>query len=389
MELPPSDPAAEQALHAVIELCDASTGILFELQSTNSPVFRAVSAIGIDLGPPSQIELGSQSLLPRWIRVNASSLPVPDDLGIFDALQPSEQEVLRGLQCQLAIPLLHDAELIAWVSVSGLTVPASRVVRLDERTLEIAARLHASRKNALDLAGTEAVKKSNRLSLAGQMAAGIAHEVRNPLAAVRSMVQLVRSETAPVGDRHRLLDNVVAEVDRVNRVLSGMVSLGHPTASRDEEIDIAAVAADAVNFCQAYARHRGQVIKMTLSESQWVQGDAHELRQVVVNLLLNACQASQGGQTIAVDCASKTGIEGARAILRVSDSGEGMPRHVLDRVFEPFFTTKPEGGGLGLSICRDAVHRHGGALTIASEPRVGTVVSVELPEVAHGTNLSR
>src|SRR5690606_23981502 len=103
---------------------------------------------------------------------------------------------------------------------------------------------------------------------------------------------------------------------------------------------------------------RGETIQASFSESLWVQGDPHELRQVVVNLLLNACQASHAGQTIVVDGESKTDLSGmSKTVVRIQDPGEGMPRHVLDQVFEPFFTTKQDGGGLGLSICRDAVRR--------------------------------
>jgi signal transduction histidine kinase len=222
------------------------------------------------------------------------------------------------------------------------------------------------------------------------MAAGIAHEVRNPLAAVRSMVQLVRDETVPFGDRNRLLDNVVTEVDRVNRVLSGMLALGRPTAARDERTDLAALATDAVSFCQAYAKQRGEIIQASFSESLWVQGDPHELRQVLVNLLLNACQASEAGQTILVDGASKAELGYTpQVVIRIMDSGEGMPRSVLDQAFEPFFTTKQDGGGLGLSICRDAVRRHGGSITIASELHVGTIVSVELPQAPNASNPGR
>lgn len=390
MEPPPSDSAGQLALRSVAEVFAASGGVLFELPHAGESGFQVMAALEPSTTVLSGLTVPRGCLLPRWLRVNASVLPVPDNIGVFEALPAAEQDVLRTLRSELAVPLLHEDELVAWVSLSAVKSPPLRPGHVDSRLLETAAHLGAARKAARERATTEAVLRSNRLSVAGQMAAGIAHEVRNPLAAMRSMVQLVRTEIAPVADRHRLLDNVVAEVDRVNRVLSGMMTLGRPTASRDERTDLAAVAAEAVNFCQAYAKQRGQIIQVTVQESLWVQGDPHELRQILVNLLLNACQACHSGQTIVVDGASKTGSGGkTQVVVRVMDPGEGMPRHVLDRVFEPFFTTKQDGGGLGLSICRDAVQRHGGDITIASEPHVGTVVSVELPQAPHDTNSGR
>ena len=390
MEPTPSDSAALRALRTVADVFSASGGASFESAPSGDPSFQATASFGLPTELSRTATFSSRSLLPRWLRVNASTLPVPDTIGVFHVLPASEQEVLRTLQSQLAVPLLHDDDLVGWISLTGVADPPLKPTRIDERVLETAADLHAARKTARERASSDAVIRSNRLSVAGQMAAGIAHEVRNPLAAVRSMVQLVRSDTAPTGDRNRLLDNVVSEVDRVNRVLSGMLALGRPTTARDERTDIAALAADAVSFCQAYAKQRGEIIQISLPESLWVQGDPHELRQVMVNLLLNACQASRAGQTIVVDGAPKTDIGGKpQIVLRIMDPGEGMPRLVLDRVFEPFFTTKQDGGGLGLSICRDAVQRHGGNITIASELHVGTVVSVELPQAPHDTNPGR
>lgn len=390
MEESSSDSAAERALRAVVEVFDASGGILFESSLTAESDFQPTAGCGLPEELWGRLTVPARSLLPRWLRVNTSVLAVPDDIGVFDALPPPEQEVLRRLGSQLAVPLLYEDDLVGWVSLHGVETPDPPSIQVDSRLSEIATSLNSARTTARERARSEMVIRSNRLSVAGQMAAGIAHEVRNPLAAVRSMVQLVRNDTAPPGDRHRLLDNVVSEVDRVNRVLSGMLALGRPTASRDERTDIAALASDAANFCQAYAKQRGELIDASLRESLWVQGDPHELRQVLVNLLLNACQASRAGQTIVVEGTSRTDSTGkTKIVVRIMDSGEGMPRHVLDRVFEPFFTTKQDGGGLGLSICRDAVQRHGGDITIASEPNLGTVVSVELPQVSHAANSGR
>lgn len=389
MEPGPVDCPASQALCLVADAFAASGGVLFELSHPDRG-FQPTASTQQPSWNPEDLRFSKSSMLPRWLRVNASALPVPDDIGLFQSLSVAEQNVLRTLRSELVVPLVHEDELVAWASLSAIQSPPPGPSPIHSNLVEVGAQLFAARNAERERASTEVVLRSNRLSVAGQMAAGIAHEVRNPLAAVRSMVQLVRSGTAPFEDRPRLLDNVVSEVDRVNRVLSGMIALGRPTTTRDERTDLATVAGEAVSFCQAYAKQHGQVIRTALPECLWVQGDPHELRQVLVNLLLNACQASGAGQTIVVDGASKSDIGGKpQVVVRIMDPGEGMPRHVLDRVFEPFFSTKQDGGGLGLSICRDAVQRHGGNITIASQPAVGTVVSVELPQAPHDANSGR
>jgi signal transduction histidine kinase len=218
------------------------------------------------------------------------------------------------------------------------------------------------------------------LSITGQLAASIAHEVRNPLAAIRSTVQMIRDEDAAPNEHGRLLNTVIDEVDRVNDVLSHMLVLGRPHTTRQESCNVAEIADSASDFCSPYAKRRGQQIVRTGTETLWVQGDPHELRQVLVNVLLNACQASGSQAIVLVETVCElSGSEGPWAIVRVSDRGTGIPARDLPRVFEAFFSTKTDGGGLGLSLCREIVLRHNGKIEIDSTPDVGTTVTVYLP----------
>ncbi len=205
------------------------------------------------------------------------------------------------------------------------------------------------------------------------------------------MVQLVRGDVAPPGDRNRLLDTALAEIDRINRALSGLMSLGRPSTSRSDRVDIASVVAEATEFCRAYAKQKQQTLDVLTTETLTVLGDQHELRQVVVNLVMNACQATGTSKTISIDAKSEVRDDGAPlAVVRIMDPGHGIPPTQLSQVFEPFYTTKPDGGGLGLAICREAVRRHGGDITISSEIDVGTTVSIEFPLlISDVPNLSR
>lgn len=176
-----------------------------------------------------------------------------------------------------------------------------------------------------------------------------------------------------------MLARVLAEVDRVNEVLTSMLSLGRPTAGRTELIDVSSLVRDAIAFCQAYARSRSQNITQESDAALMVVGDPHELRQVVVNILLNACQASKPGQAVLVTIARVNFEDRPHAQVRCVDSGVGIPTPMLEKIFEPFVSTKLDGSGLGLSLCREAMQRHNGDIVVASRVGDGTAVTLRLP----------
>lgn len=357
-------------------------GVLYEGRAPLYDRFEPVAVEGLsaDHAPASTFAAGG--LLSRWLRVNRRGLAIPDSIGVFERAPVEEQLELQRMGAVLAVPLVHGDRLIGWIALIGQQPAGMRdsTTDLPKDVQQWAADLHAVREAAEAATRAETLAQSNRLSLAGQMAAGIAHEVRNPLAAVRSIIQLVRSDDAPAEDRLRLMGNAMAEIDRVNAVLTGMLTLGRPSQARVETIDLAEVLADALSVCGAYARSHGQVIQRGLAGRVPVVGDPHELRQVFVNVLLNACQASGPGGTIHVEIGTADATDRSRqAVVNVRDSGSGIPVAIVDRVFEPFFTTKADGGGLGLALCREAMYRHNGEIVLSSEEGVGTIVTIRLP----------
>lgn len=357
-------------------------GVLYQGRAPLHDRFEpaAVEGLPADCVPTSTF--AASSLLSRWLRVNHRGLAIPDSIGVFECAPVEEQLELQRIGAVLAVPLVHGDKLIGWIALVG-PQPAGLIdstTDLPEDVRQWAAELHAEQEASDAAARAETLAQSNRLSLAGRMAAGIAHEVRNPLAAVRSIIQLVRSNDAPAEDRLRLLGNAMAEIDRVNGVLTGMLTLGRPSQARVETIDLTDVLADALSVCSAYARSHGQVIQRGPAGRVPVLGDPHELRQVFVNVLLNACQASAPGGAIHVEIGVADEADGARqAVVSVRDSGSGIPATVAARVFEPFFTTKADGGGLGLALCREAMYRHNGEILLSSEEGVGTMVTIRLP----------
>ena len=324
------------------------------------------------------LELGP---LARWLRVNACGLPVPDPWGVVADLPPAEANWLRAQAIAGCIPLVQSGELLAVVFLRG-GAGAWKPTPTQRRAVDVAAAQAAEvwsrqllTRQAAD--AREAAYRSQQLATTGQLAASVAHEVRNPLAGIRSMVQLVR-DTRPEAETHgRLLSDVLLEIDRIDGRVSGLLGLARRQPAAESRCDLCDVARASVAFMQAFARRQGTELLADLpSAPLMVSADPLELRQVLLNLLLNACQASPAGGRVRVS--APNGPAGI-GLLCVADEGAGIDAGDLERVFHPFFTTKLDGTGLGLSVSRDLIRGRGGDMRIESNLGVGTMVTLQLP----------
>jgi len=320
--------------------------------------------------------------LARWLRVNDELLALANNRDVWDYLPPEEQAALTALDSLACLPLVADAELVAFVAFCDTT---SRPELEGQRVLlQRCARLAAVRwRDAVRVeriqTRSELLRRSQQLGVAGQMAASVAHEVRNPLAAVRSLVQFAREVELPIGEREAMLDDVLQEVDRIDRTLTNMLQLSQPTSADHGAVPVTELVDAVTRFVRAYARRRGVNVQLgATTPTLSVVADERELRQVVTNLLLNACQACEGSGNVTT---SVTRIDDDIPWVEIAivDSGQGISAQDLDRVFEPFFTTRPQGTGLGLPFCRDAIERLGGRIAIQSVRGAGTSVYVRLP----------
>jgi signal transduction histidine kinase len=381
------DAARQEILAASLGTDGSVRGALFELaEIRDRPSFRPV-LLSPGLGQPvGASEIAGDGLLPRWLRVNDAVLPIPDSIGIYDELSDAEQRTLRALGTKVCLPLVHDGELTAWIALAGEDCEdevgvEAHAYRAMTHAHAWASRLHQAKSAWRATLKAESVSRVNRLSVTGALAASIAHEVRSPLAAVRSIVQMIRDKDAPAVDHDRLLTTVIDEVDRISEVLSRMLTLGQPHTTRQEPCDFTFITDAATDFCRAYAKRQGQRLVRSGTDRLDVVGDPHELHQVLVNVLLNACQASEAGTAILIETSRQPDEPGQSwAAARITDRGVGIPADDLPKVFDAFFSTKPGGGGLGLAICREVVERHGGRVFLTSREGHGTAVTIQLPQ---------
>jgi len=222
--------------------------------------------------------------------------------------------------------------------------------------------------------------RSERLSSLGQMAAGLAHEIRNPLGSIQGAAELL-GDDAPAGSKKReLLDVLRKESKRLNAVVDHFLDFARPRPLALASVDIAPVVERAVSQIKLDAAARAIVIDTHVPAAlPRVEADVEQLHQVFLNLLLNAIAASPDGAHIDVTGERASRDSRAAVSIAVHDRGPGIPADILPRVFDPFFTTREHGTGLGLSISHTIVSDHGGAIDIQSAPGRGCTVTVTLP----------
>ena len=225
------------------------------------------------------------------------------------------------------------------------------------------------------------MKDRDRLAALGEMAAGLAHEIRNPLGAIKASAQYLGEigDEGPSGTSDEFLDIIVEEVDRLNRVVSSFLDYARPSAGKPEPIDTNAVVRRSMQLLAADFGGGVRLETKLAEELPRVRVDAERLRQVLINLAQNAVQAMEGRGKLEVSTAVRE-ISGARWVeIAVSDTGPGIPQRVLQNLFVPFVTTKDRGTGLGLAISQRIVSAAGGVIDVRSAPGVGTTFAVRLP----------
>jgi signal transduction histidine kinase len=223
----------------------------------------------------------------------------------------------------------------------------------------------------------EAVRRSDRLAALGQLAAGLAHELRNPLGTIRASAEMLNRSVASENEVAREVAGFIAEeVDRTNSLVTRFLDFVRPLELRPAPADLAQVLDRSVAMVDREAAAREVTVYKNYSpDIPPFPLDAELMERVFYNLLANAAQATAPGGAVTV----KTRPVGGNAEISVIDRGEGIESKLINTIFNPFFTTKPDGVGLGLAICSKIVDQHGGKIAVESERGKGSVFRVYLP----------
>lgn len=233
--------------------------------------------------------------------------------------------------------------------------------------------------------------RADKLASVGQMAASIMHEIGNPLAAIKTKIQVAEEGVELGGDYEDLLPELIREVDRLSDVLSSFSRLGRLRESHFESVSLDDVVQGVSALVAPDLRRRGIRLRVeTTEDAPRAFGDADQLRQLLINFVLNAADASAEGEEVVVRVApANFGTDGLPGTeIQIQDHGVGIEPDQLARIWEPMYTTKPDGTGLGLAICRQIVNDHGGNVEIRSTPGEGTIVTLGFPDAASDADTS-
>jgi hypothetical protein len=278
-------------------------------------------------------------------------------------------------------PMSELQEKIAQVREGDLTVSVKfadkndAIGDLGKDFNDMVRQLRESREEIQRLHRTQ-MSRAEHLATLGELAAGLAHEIRNPLAGIAGVVEIIGRDLPRESPARSVLGDVRAEVTHINTIVSELLEIARPKKPEFRVADLNATAEHAVMFAADQAASRGVRLELSRDpDGAVIEHDAGQIHQVLLNLLLNAVQACEHGGLVAVHVSHSD----EAAQLTVVDTGKGIPAESLSNIFRPFFTTKGDGTGLGLSLAKRIVEGHGGKIEVTSWPGKGSRFVVSLP----------
>ncbi len=220
----------------------------------------------------------------------------------------------------------------------------------------------------------EEIKQKEKWAAIGELSANIAHEIRNPLASLKSSVEMLREDATPFEKKDTLMSIAISEMDRLNRIISGFLTYSRPSSLDVQDCDLRSILDRTLDLL-GNRQSQGVTILKNYSGPLEIKADPLKLEQVFLNLGLNALESMPQGGSLEVSASGQDdNVE-----ITFTDTGVGIPVDEHEKVFYPFFTTKAEGTGLGLSIAHRIIEDHNGRITLNSNPRGGATFSILIP----------
>ncbi|MBI1950892.1 MAG: hypothetical protein HYS34_05955, partial [Acidobacteria bacterium] len=326
----------------------------------------ATSRTEIDRGLPALLERERSPVTRRFLEVEAT-----ETWGERRERAAAALAQLEESRAELAVPLLRGDILAGWIAIAGEHLR-------EFPSAEMAAAFLAVGNQALaGLDRIEAQAEARRreaLAAVGEMAAGLAHEVRNPLGAIHGAAQVL-STGADAGQTREMLEVIQEETGRLGRVVGDFLDYARPGSPRRQAVDVAELARRVLRAAEIAGMKLRADLRVGDGAARAL-GDPDQLQRAFTNVVRNAAEATGPGGLLRVEIGRD---EAGRITVRFEDNGPGIPPEQVARLFQPFHTTKPGGTGLGLALVHRVVEAHGGTLGVEGRPGLGAVFTIALP----------
>lgn len=283
--------------------------------------------------------------------------------GVLAELGPGGKVIEREIECTVNTGKVVPLEVIAATLKEEGGNPQGSVILF--RDLTELRQLKAE------------VARSQRLASIGSLAAGVAHEIRNPLSSIKGFATYFKEKLRSSPEDTRTADIMIQEVERLNRVVRQLLDLSRPMEMKKARTSVGSLIEHTLRLMELQARKKGIAIQTEIAPATPdAMIDPDRVRQALLNLCLNALEAMKAGGVLTLTL----GLQDRRTLrVAISDTGPGVSREEMDRIFDPFYTTKASGTGLGLAIVHRIVEAHGGEIRVTSEPKGGTTFTILLP----------
>ncbi len=280
-------------------------------------------------------------------------------------LKPSNNAIEREIDCVLKSGRVLPLE----INVSALKDDSGKLLG-SILLIKDLSEIHALRKE---------IVRTQRLAAVGRLAAGVAHEIRNPLSSIKGFATYFKERYQNAPEDLHIANIMIQEVDRLNRVVGQLLEFARPVAISKRPTNLKTLLENSVKLVEQQAASKGIRIRTDLDQlTETIPIDPDKINQVLLNLYLNAIESmDDGGGDLNVTLADNPSTR--QVTIRIADTGSGIRKQDLAHIFDPYFTTKPSGTGLGLAIAQKIIEGHDGAIRITSKPGEGTTVTLVLP----------
>ena len=333
----------------------------------------------------------SKDRLIHWLAVNDKELTVSENNDIINYLPPEEQEKISQLKAELIYPLKVMNHISGTVflgrKIDGTIFNRDEIDLLSFIFNQAAFAIEHASLYELLRDRIRKMYRADRLATLGELAAGAAHEIRNPLTSIRSAIQYLSKDFRNDSTKSEMIDEIINEVERINKILQGLLSFARPSKLNMSEINLESLINQVLMLINSSIRkHHIDVQFEYFTENTTIQGDIEQLKQVFLNIFLNAIDAmsenrEERPRSLIISIEKGIPVDAGQHFLVISieDSGKGIDSKDLENIFNPFFTTKEEGTGLGLAISYGIINSHEGEIEVTGEIGKGSMVRIKLP----------